>query len=633
LNNLQHRLAKQLRSLNIPHKIGNNQILFLTKWKNNQFINLSFDTFSSGSLYFPLDFFVINDTVYLLEYHQIRSFIIWKLNNTKWEVVGETSGDFIPLDQRLVKDKLWIIDYERKTSKQRISYWTINNYYNMIIPITNFPSDIIKIESSENKLYFLGSFSEFNNTVFNHICCLDFSSSISGIVYWDKTPNCINDSTDTPLFSQDIGISCDKNIFNWNSYKSGFYTIYTDTGQLKIFHSKSIIDKWKYFCLNSCNIDTYTIKIDTAITLSGYDFAFVQKSNIVDVKSSVNSFAGNRFLSGGFGKYLIKIENIGSVIVDSLVVTLEINKNLIIKNSTPHFEKNIGNLIFWKIKNLDVLTEKDIFIELYDSSVSLIGDTFKIIVHSQIVLNDIDLFNNQDSLIQIVSSSFDPNDKQSNPSGRILKNTKKIDYQINFQNTGNDTAYKVLVVDTVDTKSLSIKNLTINTSSHPFRIKILNNVIIWTFDNILLPDSHTNEVESHGFIRYSVDLKEGMNVGDSILNKAYIYFDYQKPIITNVAWCVLIDSVISVENKFIANNNLNIYPNPASNYLTISSDNQEIKEIILFDLNGKIIRKIVAPNVKGINISFEGISSGYYLVFVKTIHGTYKSKILINQIK
>ena len=58
-------------------------------------------------------------------------------------------------------------------------------------------------------------------------------------------------------------------------------------------------------------------------------------------------------------------------------------------------------------------------------------------------------------------------------------------------------------------------------------------VLEFTFNNILLPDSTTNERESHGFVFFDLDAPKNLPPGTRIENTAAIYFDYNKPIITN----------------------------------------------------------------------------------------------------
>ena len=72
-------------------------------------------------------------------------------------------------------------------------------------------------------------------------------------------------------------------------------------------------------------------------------------------------------------------------------------------------------------------------------------------------------------------------------------------------------------------------------ASHPFTIDLDSNVVTWTFDNILLVDSFANEPESHGFIRFSIEPFSGLLPGDSIVNEANIYFDFNPAIRTRAA--------------------------------------------------------------------------------------------------
>ena len=60
--------------------------------------------------------------------------------------------------------------------------------------------------------------------------------------------------------------------------------------------------------------------------------------------------------------------------------------------------------------------------------------------------------------------------------------------------------------------------------------------LIFTFDNIMLPDSNINEPESHGFIKYSISPKNTLFPGQTIKNTANIYFDFNPAIITNTTF-------------------------------------------------------------------------------------------------
>ncbi|MEZ4894000.1 MAG: hypothetical protein R2778_13415 [Saprospiraceae bacterium] len=132
-----------------------------------------------------------------------------------------------------------------------------------------------------------------------------------------------------------------------------------------------------------------------------------------------------------------------------------------------------------------------------------------------------------------LTGSFDPNDKNvlplvSQPPGE----PRLLDYLIRFQNTGTDTAFTVVVTDTIQ-EGLNLMSLQTVESSHQFNFSFLpGRVCQWKFRNILLPDSHTNEVASHGYLRFQIETNPAL-VPDPILNDADIFFDSNSPVRTN----------------------------------------------------------------------------------------------------
>jgi uncharacterized repeat protein (TIGR01451 family) len=155
----------------------------------------------------------------------------------------------------------------------------------------------------------------------------------------------------------------------------------------------------------------------------------------------------------------------------------------------------------------------------------------------------------------IVRASFDPNEKLVSPAGitanRYVSSKDELEYRINFQNTGNDTAFLVILRDTLDTNVLDVSSLVPGIASHPYSFKIIGKGILeWTFKNILLPDSTTNEKASHGFVKFKINQVAGLSNGTGISNKAGIYFDFNAPVITS--------PVIVTVNDFV--------PHDAGNY-------------------------------------------------------------------
>ncbi|MBI1225229.1 MAG: T9SS type A sorting domain-containing protein [Bacteroidetes bacterium] len=133
-------------------------------------------------------------------------------------------------------------------------------------------------------------------------------------------------------------------------------------------------------------------------------------------------------------------------------------------------------------------------------------------------------------------NSFDPNVKKAFPKGlgahHFIQNTTALDYQILFQNTGTDTAYLVVVRDTLS-PNLDPLSLRPGPSSHPYTFNLENgNVAVFTFENINLVDSTTNAEGSIGFVQFNIAQALGNTPGILIENNAAIYFDFNDPVIT-----------------------------------------------------------------------------------------------------
>ena len=153
---------------------------------------------------------------------------------------------------------------------------------------------------------------------------------------------------------------------------------------------------------------------------------------------------------------------------------------------------------------------------------------------------------------QPIRDSYDPNDKQVVPTGRTAQRytptNQALRYQIRFQNTGNDVAYRVAVVDTL-AANLDLRTLQVGAVSHPYRLTVSGRqrpVLTFTFDNILLPDSTRNPAASQGFVQFSIQPKATLSARTRIDNFADIFFDYNQPVRTNTTTNRIYDMPLSV---------------------------------------------------------------------------------------
>lgn len=138
-----------------------------------------------------------------------------------------------------------------------------------------------------------------------------------------------------------------------------------------------------------------------------------------------------------------------------------------------------------------------------------------------------------------IVDSFDPNDKQVTPTGTTAQHFTPtgtpLSYQLRFQNTGTDDAYRVEVTDTL-AANLDLRTLRVATASHAYRLAVTGHgrpVLTFTFDNINLPPSTRDAAGSNGFVQFSIQPKAGLPAQALVENNADIFFDYNPPIRTN----------------------------------------------------------------------------------------------------
>ena len=78
-----------------------------------------------------------------------------------------------------------------------------------------------------------------------------------------------------------------------------------------------------------------------------------------------------------------------------------------------------------------------------------------------------------------------------------------------------------------------------------------------------------------------------MNIGDQILNTAYIYFDFNAPIITNTTATELTTiNTVAATNQ---SKNIQVFPNPATNEIVQIRAPEKIQRIELLDVSGRLI--------------------------------------------
>ncbi len=203
-----------------------------------------------------------------------------------------------------------------------------------------------------------------------------------------------------------------------------------------------------------------------------------------------------------------------------------------------------------------------------------------------------------DEACVVVTGSFDPNDKAPTPLGygnqHLVEKNTDIHYLIRFQNTGTDTAFTVIVRDTLS-GLFDISSLTLGAASHDYTFSVLgNNVLEFKFLHIMLPDSNINEAASHGFLTYQLKQKDQLALGSVVKNSAAIYFDFNQPVITNETFHTIGEHFIETTGipAFDKTMSVHVYPNPMKEYALFTIENIEFQEgrLELYNGIGQLVR-------------------------------------------
>jgi uncharacterized repeat protein (TIGR01451 family) len=197
-----------------------------------------------------------------------------------------------------------------------------------------------------------------------------------------------------------------------------------------------------------------------------------------------------------------------------------------------------------------------------------------------------------------------------------------LDYRIRFQNLGTANALNVKITDTIES-NLDWSTFQPITSSHDYRIEIMDGEQInYYFDNIDLPFETADPAGSNGYITYKIKPKPTVQIGDTFENTAYIYFDFNLPIITNTAYTTVVDK-LSTEAFDLSR--IKMYPNPVADMLYLEVPNTlKVNSIQLFDISGKRIKSF--ENHKTLDVN--GINQGMYILRIETDKGEFNQKVI-----
>ena len=337
-----------------------------------------------------------------------------------------------------------------------------------------------------------------------------------------------------------------------------------------------------------------------------------------------------RFRSGFIARYMISSGNYGNTTVSPTVYFFPYN-NVTFQSSTPPPSQITPDSVLWNLPALTPFQTGSIIVTVNVNLGLPIGTLINSSAHIEPYATDDNPSCNNSNWEVYTTGSFDPNDilvNEDTLTTTQLSNAPWLEYIIRFQNTGNATAFTVKILNPIDTNKLNLSTFEFTNASHPVNLNWINyqRNMEFKFENILLPDSNTNEPLSHGFVRYRIQPKTNLSAGDTIPNFAAIFFDFNEPVITNTVRTIIslptgMTSATPLPDK------LHVFPNPTENNLNISGIQLENgkAQLRLTDIYGKLILEKTISSITTI-IETNNLSSGLYFIKSGDLRATFVKK-------
>ena len=449
--------------------------------------------------------------------------------------------------------------------------------------------------------------------------------SITGTAFFDFNKDGIRDETTDPPLSN-VSLHFDNNNDSLITSTNGFYQRFLNEGQ-SFDVSASSIESWLITTADSYSIDSFIPDQSPNV----FDFGYYPMEETFGFSSNINAslflcdrpFELSAFLrntgtniSNGYLKivYTPELElspdftEFTSHDMDTRTVTIDFEKWY------PYFTMNYK--IPFIAPNADELSNEDMTITI--QMVDIDDSQVETIIH-------------EDYISLGLLCAYDPNDKlvsSTDKSGNIRINEQddELIYTIRFQNTGNYFAEDVRVTDVIS-ENLDLSTFTFLSSSHNVDITMREREVTFMFEDIFLIDSTASYIESQGYVSFSIK-PYTVILGEEFDNQANIFFDFNDPIVTNIAESVVYDPYLYVE-EIDNSGTIEIYPQPASGlvHIDVSELTTGSWNYSLLDITGKTILENIYANKRRVAIDVSALHNGIYTLTI-TSNGLVKSTLI-----
>ena len=434
--------------------------------------------------------------------------------------------------------------------------------------------------------------------------------TISGVAFYDENGDCLLNNGESVLSNIEITIQpTGQKVY---TDENGAYSITLPLGEYTFAQINS--GNWVNDCGGSPQSHTVDVK-NFNTTFTGYNFPNQTSGNCTNVDLTVSG--ATTALRVGFNSLLaFTITNNGVADATGVEVAVDMGGEVIPQGATVPWASSTGSVYNWELGDILIGESVTIYVSTEVDATATVGETVNFAIDAIPNEADCDVSDNTFRESALLVGAIDPNDILVTPEGAI-PSSEILYYKIRFQNVGNHEVKRVVINDRLP-EELDINTLELGSASDTYRFRIEDDrTLIWEFENINLPDSISNEPESHGFVTFRIRPKAGLANGTRINNLADIYFDFNEPITTNTVTNIIDDKAPDSSGQ------LKIFPNPVhtqASFEIIPKDlnlkQVQIKSLKIYNTLGQLViheRNVEEYQYKLHNITF---TKGYYVIKV-----------------
>lgn len=444
-----------------------------------------------------------------------------------------------------------------------------------------------------------------------------YANTLRGTVYYDQNGNGRQDPTEgafpKPLTS---------------ALTQGTATVYTAVstiGQLQAYalsgaYALSLAQVPQYYTVSQPGSGSYAGTFSGSTQLvSGQDFGLAPIANQADIRATLTPYGAAR--PGFTTRYRLTVENVGTTTVASGTATVALDSRMAYISSTPSGSR-AGQTVTWTYGSLAPFArlEYDVLFSLPTNTV--LGTVLNTAATAPLAA-DVAPADNTATLAQTVVGAYDPNSIEVNYERLTptqVTAQQPLDYTIHFQNLGTAAATIVVLSDTLDFRKLNLASLMLVAQSHSCLWSLTTagpekGLLTVRFPNINLPERNIDVIRSQGFVRFRVQPRTTLTVGEIIPNHAGIVFDYNAPVVTNTATtAVLLATTALASHDAPA---WTAYPNPATEAISIAADLASAGKVVieLLDMLGRPLRRqlltVPAGPLRQL-VDLRGLAAGVY---------------------